>query len=499
MNSMHRGFLDDCEKEQLQHSGEIQSYGALLILSKHFELTHWSENFTEFTGFDPEDLAQSISNRSFLPALTAFPTQVGHRSELLSGLDSKKGLFDLVITRGNDETLLIEFFRSINCGIEWKHPPDMSGGYDPKTIQTLREELVVWIAEVTGFDRVMYYQFLSEGDGEVVAEVSKNDQGSYLGLRFPASDIPQIARQLYLKNPWRVIHNAQAFSVTLLGKERADLTWSDLRSVSPVHAIYMQNMGDQSSLSFPISAGQDLDALISCHSHQPHLLPLERLCAIREVVVQFNRLLRNVMTASRLKLVDELTFHSQQVLKAMRQHQDAQTQWQTLSQWLLDEFEADAAVLCYSNQHLYAGQTVEASLIDQLDDWFSHKSEELVFYKNRIRDLISSDILTHYAGAAGLKVRTQDKQGTRLFLLRLEQVEEVVWGGNPDKPAEFHDGIYGIAPRRSFSKWVEKRMGYSREWGNATRLKLLRLRDELQKVTPEHLAPWLSASEKYHG
>lgn len=481
MTKIHRGFLADCEKEKLQYSGAIQGYGALLILTADLEVTHFSENFSEMVGLDPSELGESVKQGKQLPALVTIEEQPGARLQIDEAFESPVGTFDLVVTRGSKSELVVEFFLSNIVCPEWQEPPDMLHVHNLKDVEVLREELVAWISRVSGFDRVMYYQFLDQGDGEVIAEVCQDSaQGSYLGLRFPASDIPQIARQIYLKNPWRVIYDAMASSVPICGNTTVDLTCSDLRSVSPVHSVYMQNMGNRSSLSLPISAGAELDALISCHSHKPYRLPLKRLTVIQDVVKHFNRVVRNVVTTNRVRLVDEMGYNTRHILQSLGALSNIESQWQVFSSWLLEEFEADAVVWCRNNDIFCAGIGVDRVLIEQIDNWFTYHCDELVFFEERIRPMLSDDLLTNIAGAAGLRVRL-DANNSRLFLFRTEQVEEVLWGGNPNKPVDYHDGVFGIAPRRSFGKWVEKRMGFSRAWGNATRLRLLKLRDGMQR------------------
>ena len=104
---------------------------------------------------------------------------------------------------------------------------------------------------LTGFDRVMMYRFDSNWDGEVIAESREESLDSYLGNRFPASDIPAQARLLYTKNLVRMIADVEAVPVPLVlsGGERAavDLSYSWLRSMSPVHVNYLRNMGVKAS------------------------------------------------------------------------------------------------------------------------------------------------------------------------------------------------------------------------------------------------------------
>jgi|GEM_PF-617093 len=482
MDQSSRGFLADCEKEQLHASGAIQCSGALLVLNAALEPTHWSANFKHLTGMAPADMQRLLQREKQIPAIRSLSETPGSRLYVEAAIESEAGMLDLVISRGDDHRVMLEFLPADASRFTpaWIAPPEMKSIVDTEQLQQLRRDLTAWVAEVTGFERVMYYQFLEGGDGEVVAETcDERCHGSYLGLRFPASDIPQIARSIYLQNPWRVISDAAAESVPLLGEGRTNLTWCDLRSVSPVHAVYMQNMGDRASFSLPVTTGQELEALIACHSSLPGALPLARLKAVHEAVRSYNMLLRDFRSRTRVRLVDEITRTIQRELE--RQAGDAEA-WQHLSHWLLREFEADALVWCQDGQVTTAGVAVEQELIRQLDEWFSRHCQELVFIEDHLRNTLSADVLTSIAGAAGLRFRRKgEAAASRLYLLRSEQVEEVSWGGNPDKPVEHHDGVLGIAPRRSFAKWVEKRLGYSRAWGGTTRLKLLRLRDELQR------------------
>src|SRR5690606_17996009 len=109
---------------------------------------------------------------------------------------------------------------------------------------------------ITGFDRVMIYQFDADWNGNVVAEVRNARFPSYLGLRFPASDIPRQARELYRRNRLRLIARANYEPVSLITAPDEvaplDLSLSTLRSVSPVHREYMANMGMDSSMSISL-------------------------------------------------------------------------------------------------------------------------------------------------------------------------------------------------------------------------------------------------------
>jgi light-regulated signal transduction histidine kinase (bacteriophytochrome) len=71
---------------------------------------------------------------------------------------------------------------------------------------------------LTGYDRVMVYRFDETGAGEVVAEARADGIDSFLGLHFPASDIPQQARRLYTQNLLRIIADVDAVPAAIIRK-----------------------------------------------------------------------------------------------------------------------------------------------------------------------------------------------------------------------------------------------------------------------------------------
>jgi light-regulated signal transduction histidine kinase (bacteriophytochrome) len=130
---------------------------------------------------------------------------------------------------------------------------------------------------LTGFDRVMVYRFDPDWNGEVVAEERRDDLEPFLGLHFPASDIPAQARALYLRNWLRLIPDARYAPVPLVPERNPhdgrplDLGASTLRSVSPVHLEYLANMGVIASMSVSLVDRGRLWGLIACHHYAgPH-------------------------------------------------------------------------------------------------------------------------------------------------------------------------------------------------------------------------------------
>ena len=158
-------------------------------------------------------------------------------------------------------------------------------------IQDLWDTVAADVQRITGFNRIMIYKFDRDHHGCVIAERKQPDQPSFLGLHYPASDIPEQARRLYKLNSIRCIPNALYKPVPLIpivDEEHSgltDLTYSVLRSVSPVHCEYLQNMGVGASMSISIMRGNRLWGLIACHHSAPKYLRYD-LRAACEVIGQ---------------------------------------------------------------------------------------------------------------------------------------------------------------------------------------------------------------------
>jgi light-regulated signal transduction histidine kinase (bacteriophytochrome) len=273
--------------------------------------------------------------------------------------------------------------------------------------------------------------------------------------------------------------------VPLHGRDAAppDLTWSDLRSVSPVHRVYLANMGVTGSLSFPVVVGNALVALIAAHHAEPLPLPHSLLEQLAERVRGFSFALAALRAQSRMRMIDNLVRRFSALRLVLHRHGDLVSAWPEVGPLLQHEFRVDGAMLCLDDCLAASGQGFEPPALAAFDDWFCREQRDLVWVGDHLRGQVPDFPLSEIAGVLALRVHAADGDGLRLYLTRCEHIHEVAWGGNPDKPVDHHDGVLGIAPRRSFEKWVEKRVGYSRPWENEARLLALKLRELLQPAS----------------
>jgi len=481
---MSRGFIDGCERELLHLSGAIQPYGVLLKVDRSGYVTHASANVYEVIGIDAGDVIGVHADSLKLPH--GAPVQPTDRRARRQTVTHRGITLSVLAIAAADGGMLLEMIpqavRSADdteSVVQRAYPPSSEA-----EMKAANQRLVAEISERTGYARTMYYQFHDDGHGEVIAEARNGTAfGSYQGLHFPASDIPKIARALYLQNPWRMIPDATADPVALLTRsaESVDLTRSDLRSVSEVHRAYLANMGVGSALSFPVAAGDALDALISCHHAGPREPDVVLLDEIAALVDAHALAASSFRAGQRMRLIDGMgrRFSDIEALVATTARMD--DVWPVLGPRMMADFGADGALMCVGDTAYAVGHCLDDDTLNRIEQ-VSFDRGAVVWQSDSLTRDVEDLMLTPVAGAAGVAIETSARQRVRLWVSRVEHIDEVTWGGNPDKPVESDSVDKAISPRRSFEAWVERRIGYSRPWTTETELLLRHLRVALRPL-----------------
>jgi two-component system, chemotaxis family, sensor kinase Cph1 len=489
-----RGFLAACEQEALHLSGAIQAHGTLLIVDADLHPTHAAANIGDWLGGTPQTWLNAPLPASLHTLVSTHPETPGSRSLLPSTYPGSTHALSLCLTRARNGSITLEFTHASGTATTKEvpapalmiHPYGTWNSMDDK--HQARHRLLQHLAQHTGAQRVLYYAFQASGDGEVLDEVLQDETlGSYQGLHFPASDIPLVARQLYLQNPWRLIPDAQQAPIPILGHHPTppDLSHSDLRSVSPMHQIYLANMGVVGALSFPVVVAGELVALISIHHAAPLNPGVEHLEMLADHVRRFNLSLTAFRAHTRMRLIDNLERHFRVQRDTLLRHGNLASAWPELAPMLLSDFQAEGAILCQDDGVQSHGLCLEIHALNTLDRWFRHHTKEPVWSSDALSLQLPGFPLSEVAGVLALRLLQPRLGHLCIYITRSEYIDEIAWGGNPNKPLEYHDGTLGIAPRRSFEKWVEKRLGHSQPWSNESRLLGLKLRELLQ-ATLEH-------------
>lgn len=478
-----------CEAEPLAHSGAIQPHGGLIYLDAELRVSHVSAQIEDYLPYPPasllgqplpEDIALALA-----PGLSNLPAEPGNRSELLGLSLAENASLDIVITQANNGIVIQLLPHAEIHTTTTQYSSQINTPQNIGQVVALHQEMATLIQQLTGFNRVMVYMFRDDGDGEVLAEArDTNVYGSYLGLRFPGSDIPDIARALYLKNPWRLIPDSQACALPLLSQQGAapDLTWSDLRSVSPVHQAYLANMGVRASLSLPIIVARKLWGLIACHHAEPRSLSLQTLHAASRSTRHYSLAIAAWQAASRIRFMDNLTSQFKTMRMILLRHGSVLAAVPEFAPILLKQLDACGMAIRFGDDWAHVGEVPIFNALEQLDEWFECDCPDVIYSSDSLmRTHPGIEPLT-VSGAMALKLRTRNRDSLHLWLFRTELVYDVKWGGNPTKPVEFLDGKTNISPRHSFETWKEERKGYSRPWQNEDRIVTLQLRHMFLEV-----------------
>ena len=322
------------------------------------------------------------------------------------------------------------------------------------------------VARITGYDRVMVYRFLPDWHGEVVAEALAPGVEGFLGLRFPAGDIPPNARRLYLVKRQRVVPSISDESVPVLADQpglAVDLTWSELRAVHPVHLQYLRNMGVEASFSVSIVVAGRLWGLIACHHFAPRALSFRRrrLCEQLAGIASMHMLALRQIARQADRYRHETA--RGRIASALDTTEDCATVLPEQLAALCHTFGAQAALACLGEQEHAVGPLPDPIALGALRAWLDGGERRLVSAYDRV-----PAELAHHAGlvrhASGLLHLPLGDQGF-LLLMRVEQSQQVRWAGRPRD--ENADPALQLTPRSSFEAWKEQTHGQAPPWSDA--------------------------------
>lgn len=343
-------------------------------------------------------------------------------------------------------------------------------------LRAAAQELARGVRSLTDLDRVMIYHFLPKvWDGEVIAEDRIASSHSFLNHRFPASDIPKPARDLYLRNQVRFIHDATLPVSPLYPKQNSltgrvfDLQDSRLRAVAPVHLEYLKNMGVTSSFSVSIVVEGELWGLITCH----HLSPLEIPARIRSAC----EILANtfaVRAAAEEKMqaaAGQLQFEKglRSLILNLREKPDLFREFLKEHNNIRQLFRANGIAFISQGEIDVAGITPPLSVLKEMlpviekemsagnKSYFATTSllklkSDWEFFKSEVSGLLAVKVSSHFP--------------SYFLIFRSEVIQTINWGGDPRKTLEKRNYQGPINPRASFESWQEKIYGLSLDWND---------------------------------
>ena len=491
--------LDLCEREPIHIIGHIQPHGLLFALSEpDLIVRQVSTNVHVLLGSSPEAILGKSFNavlgvqdvkafRSLVSSgerISATPLRmhVGVRGIEMNCNAHRLGgvlVVELELVRETDSHQQIDFDADIRA--------PMSQMEQAPNIPELARVAGAEIRRLTGFDRVLVYRFDEDWTGEVIAEDSDPLPFSYLGLRFPASDIPAQARRLFLLNPLRAIVDVAAVPVRIVPEiepltgKALDLTMSALRSASPTHLEYLRNMGVEASMTISIIVKGRLWGMIACHHTKPHRVDWKKRSVCELIVLtlasQVAFRIENYALHSRLssrKLLDSYLAD----IEASPCLADAD---HFRNRRLLDVLDADGLLSCIGGVRSFQGVAVEEDLLLPVIDRLREQTTRGIASSNELSVLDRGSAAYSSQVSGALYLGLTEGSGDYLLFLRRELVATVLWAGNPDKTLAT-DEHGRLRPRSSFSAWRESVRGRSRPWEQAELESAAVLREQLLRL-----------------
>lgn len=488
--------LDNCSKEPIHIPKLIQGHGYLLVLDSKLEtILELSENTSTLFSTDLDSIYREDINtllgfdiKSIISDKEKSKLSSLHYQEIK--ISSKN--YELIIHKNSQDLFIFELnelSKERQFYIEDFHFEIIKAlGNLPASLseEELYETITNKIQKLTNLDRVMLYKFLPDLSGEVVAETRKKDQAnSYMGLRFPASDIPRQARVLYTQNKIRLITDIDSNPTPLLARNNnqaeTDLSHAHLRSVSPIHIEYLKNMGVQSSLSISITKDGQLWGLIACHHSSPYRLSHKEQIALE--------LAGKVFEAEILKKEDQNSYaiesqareRAKYYLDKLSQANDFRSFF-THNKFLVNIFkDTTAAIVFKRNSFSFIGDIKDSARTHKLGNFIKAQLEKLkVFSTDSISEIEPNfkDIAEWASGI--LAVKLFEDQDDYIAWIKPEIVTVIRWAGDPYHKTLGEDGK--IHPRTSFESWQEENRFRSAPWDLSMIKFAIEIKDNISKL-----------------
>ncbi|RAK02255.1 light-regulated signal transduction histidine kinase (bacteriophytochrome) [Larkinella arboricola] len=496
--------LTNCESEPIHIPGYIQAHGYLVaITADTFLIRYASENIQQLVHQSATDLLgkplEALLTGTDIPSEALMSIlNVGKRDNAWSRMNPHR--FRL---NEQDWNLILHQHKDYIV-LEWEPQVSTSGSLNldqqliaealtevqsNRTLSELIRNTARRVKQIIGYDRVMVYRFGPDWHGEVIAEEREPHLEPYLGLHYPASDIPRQARELYKINLVRIIADVGStpspiFSVGSKDNgQPLDLTHSVLRAVSPVHIEYLKNMGVQASMSISLLYRGELWGLISCHHSSPRFVDFPARQAAKFV----SQLLSSALEFRKDEQDQSFLFEIQQNGQALNS--------QILKDWdvvagltqhpvtALNIADATGAVLAFDTKFYSMGTVPADYAVAGITNWLGSQPFDTVFETDRLPELYPPAENFRDVASGMMAIVLSKELNEYLLWFKPERIRQVTWAGNPDKPVTVDEGGRPfLHPRKSFEAWSQTVRNTSEPWKDAEISVAIKLREDVLQV-----------------
>ncbi|NDJ23139.1 GAF domain-containing protein [Nostoc sp. B(2019)] len=506
-------FLTNHDRKPIHLPGSIQPHGVLIALSTELEILQVSNNTQQYLGKEVKDLLGQPLN-----CLLDTQQVEAVKQCLVKKIGSAVALKVSITTLNNERYFDAIAHHTEEAVILELEPTDSKSELSFLSFHALASEAIAKmqstsnlieflhlaaqeVQKITGFDRVMIYQFDSQGAGSVIAEVKREDLSPYLGLHYPATDIPSPARELYTRSFLRFIPDVTTQAVKLVPAENPtthqhlDLSYSVLRSFDSCCAEYHQNMGVAALMVLSLIQEQQLWGLISCHHQTPKYIPYEvqKMCELLGQIISSE--LAHKISHSEWDYKVKLKSLQSEFLESISQADNFIDALIKPEIRLLDLVSASGAAVCLDNEITLVGTTPDIAQVHALIEWADNQSDNL-FATDSLPKLYPEATAFKNTASGLLLLRISKVRRYCILWFRPEVIQTVHWAGNPNAAMIEVDGNITLSPRKSFEQWQETVRLTSLPWipcelDSAIALKnaivgiVLSKADELAKINQE--------------
>ena len=447
--------LQNCDQEPIHRIRRSQEYGSFLCCNSEGSIWHHasediitelstksiSSYLLEKTGIDFHSISQSedvqyYTKPSFKFSLVVHSSSFGYKLEIEPTVNDAA----INIQIAPYQEVLIRLSKA-------------------KSQTELFDETILQVHRLTGYDHIMIYKFDYEYNGEVIAEKKSDSSPSYLGLKFPSTDIPEQARALYFSEKVRIINDAAKDGHLIKSNPDAtiiafDMTGISMRGVSPIHREYLSNMGIRASFSVAIIEDDRLWGLIACHNKTPNFVNYNTRAWLR-FLSEFISVNKNKIGdhSKALKKASDVILRSQ-IMENILSSKDlidsllvGENSFRTL-------IDSHGLIIKSGNDIKGAGDIPNEEVLQRLAAWLDTLDKFDVRSYNKAKDVLPIELhASHLTGM--LIMQLSDLTGDYIIWTRKEKITDIVWAGDPSKTKNF-DTLKGrISPRKSFEKWKE--------------------------------------------
>ncbi|WP_159637431.1 ATP-binding protein [Sphingobacterium composti Ten et al. 2007 non Yoo et al. 2007] len=477
----------NCEEEQIHLCGKIQNFGYLVVFNLLGECIAISENCDEWF---PCGITKAL-NVHINEILDYINVDKKFDSAQISCLEENPYTQHVLINdysyqltiysyQGN---LYVEFEKNESMVIALSQLNEFQHTFQKS--DSLWQALCDNISKIIDFDRVMVYQFLEDNSGIVVAEKKKLEEDSILGYRYPEFDIPQQARQLYLKNLSRQTPDIHADVIPLYGNspKSIDLSKSHVRALSPIHLQYLNNFGVRASASFSIIIDNKLWGLVACQNILPKYIPYDKRSlglfvthyAANKYLVERQRIqIKQDQIISEIELeLKEKLFYNQSFEKTLGEF---------AHQFML-ALSATGLIIKSLDHFLSFGETPSEYILEDIHTSINEKMSTENIYTSHSFMLSEEKQLDNSTWTGIARLSCDKDHEFVIYWFRKEIIIEEKWAGVPEKHQKFSEekNAYLYSPRTSFQLWKKDVKGQSEKWSKFDHDFLVRIQKLIQE------------------